>query len=125
MPAGRPLSIPAELLEAFEHSGRVSEYLVSVIPDEVWRVEPPSGRGRSIAAIVAHMQSVRRTFERMSSARVTGASLDRRRVTRTEAQAAIRASTVGLTRAFSPRRLPRGAPGSRVSHAARSTYSHI
>ena len=65
MPAGRPLSIPAELLEAFEHSGGVSEYLVSVIPDEVWRVDPPSGRGRSIAAIVAHMQSVRRTFARM------------------------------------------------------------
>ena len=32
---------------------------------------------------------------------MTGASLDRKRVTRTQAQAAIRASTVGLTRAFS------------------------
>lgn len=101
MPAGRPLDIPAELLEAFVHSGGVSEYLVSVLPDAIWRVDPPSGRGRSIAAIVAHMQGVRRTFARMGGARAPGASLDRRRVTRAQAQAALRASTRALARAFS------------------------
>jgi hypothetical protein len=65
MLAGRPLDVASELLEAFVHSGRVTEYLVSVLPDKIWRADPPSGRGRSIAAIVAHMQSVRRTFARM------------------------------------------------------------
>ena len=100
MAIGRPLDIPAELLEAFRHSGAVTEYLVSILPNGVWRVDPPSGRGRSIAAIVAHIQSVRRTFARMGGARPAGASLDRRRVTRAQAQAAISASTRGFAKVF-------------------------
>lgn len=97
---GRPLEIPSELLEAFQHSGAVTEYLVSIVPDAIWRADPPSGRGRSIAAIVAHIQSVRRTFARMGGARPTGSSLDRRRVTRAQAQTALRSSTRGLVTAF-------------------------
>ena len=100
MATGRPLDIPAELIEAFEHSGAVSEYLVGAVPDEIWRTAPQSGRGRSIAAIAAHMQSVRRTFARMAGARSTGASLGRRTVTRLQAQAALRASTGILAKAF-------------------------
>jgi hypothetical protein len=65
----RPLDLPRELLAEFEHNGRVNEYLVSVLPDSIWQASPPGGRGRTIAAIVAHMQSVRRTFARMGGAR--------------------------------------------------------
>ena len=97
---GRPLEIPSELLEAFQHSGAVTEYLVGVVPNAIWRADPPSGRGRSIAAIVSHIQSVRRTFARMGGARSAGASLDRRRVTRAQAATALRASTRGLMNAF-------------------------
>ena len=100
MAIGRPLDITAELLEAFRHSGAVTGYLVGILPNDVWRVDPPSGRGRSIAAIVAHIQSVRRTFARMGGAQPAGVSLDRRRVTRAQAQAAIRASTRGLAKVF-------------------------
>ena len=46
------------------------------------------------------MQSVRRTFARMAGAHSTGASLDRRQVTRAQAQAALRASTRALAQAF-------------------------
>ena len=55
MAKGRPLDVERELLEAFTRSGRVSEYLVSVLPAALWRTPLPSGRGRSIAIIVAHM----------------------------------------------------------------------
>jgi hypothetical protein len=65
----QPLDRQRELLEAFDDSGRVSEYLTSVLPRRLWHAEPPTGYGRSIAAIVAHMQSVRRTFERRWAAR--------------------------------------------------------
>lgn len=100
MPKGRPLEVERELVEAFRYNGLVSEYLVSVLPASVWRVAPPGGRGRSIAAIVAHMQSVRRTFARMGGMRPGPPSLDRRRVTAAQAQRALRRSTDDLARLF-------------------------
>jgi len=100
MAKGRPLEVERELLEAFRQSGLVSEYLVGVLPTALWRVAPPSGRGRSIAAIVAHMQSVRRTFARMGGARPGPPSLDRQRSTRVQAQRALRQSTEDLTHLF-------------------------
>jgi len=89
-----------EIIEAFRHCGLVSEYLVGALSDAVWRAPPPSGRGRTIAAIVAHMQSVRRTFARMGGARPGPPSLDRRRVTRAQAQRALRRSTEALAEQF-------------------------
>jgi hypothetical protein len=68
MAVRRPLDAGRELLEAFEHSGRVTEYLVAALPRRLWRAEPPAGQGRPIAAIVAHMQGVRRTFAKMGRA---------------------------------------------------------
>jgi len=100
MPRGQPLDVERELLEAFRLSGRVSEYLVQVLPSDLWRTPPPSGRGRSIAAIVAHMQSVRRMFARMGGARPGPPSLDRKRSTQMQAQRALRQSTDDLARLF-------------------------
>jgi len=100
MPKGRPLEVEQELLEAFRHSASVSEYLVSVLPAAVWRAAPPRGRGRSIAAIVAHMQGVRRTFARMGGARPGPPPLDRRRVTQTQARRALQRSTADLASLF-------------------------
>ena len=61
----RLLDVEGELLDAFRHSGHVNEYLVGILPTELWRADPPAGRGRSLAAIVAPMQAVRRTFMRI------------------------------------------------------------
>jgi DinB family len=46
MARGRPIEVEEELLEAFRRSGRVSEYLVRVLPVRIWRADPPAGRGR-------------------------------------------------------------------------------
>ena len=97
MARGRPLEVEAELIEAFVHSGRVSEYLISIVPQALWRTSPPSGRGRTIGAIVAHMQSVRRTFAQMGGARGLP-SLDRKTVTMPQAKKALRQSTDVLAR---------------------------
>jgi uncharacterized damage-inducible protein DinB len=94
------LNVEAELLEAFRHSGLVTEYLVGIVPQNLWRADPPSGRGRNIAAIVAHIQSVRRTFARMGGAYPGPPSLDRKTVTAVQAHKAIRRSTEDLTRLF-------------------------
>jgi uncharacterized damage-inducible protein DinB len=95
----RPLDAKVELLEAFDYSFRVSEYLVGALPKRLWRANPPGGNGRSIAAIVAHMQSVRRTFAKMGGAPVALA-LDRNRSTTAEARRALRQSREALTGLF-------------------------
>ena len=100
MPKGRPLDVERELLESFRQCGLVNEYLVSVLPTALWRAAPPAGRGRSIAAIVAHMQSVRRTFARMGGARPGPPSLDRQRSTPAQARRALRQSTEDLAHLF-------------------------
>lgn len=100
MARGRPLEVEQELLETFRHSGLVSEYLVRVLPVGIWRTAPHNGRGRSIAAIVAHMQGVRRTFARMGGARPGPASLDRRTATPAQARQALHQSTDDLARLF-------------------------
>jgi uncharacterized damage-inducible protein DinB len=100
MPRGRPLEVEQELLEAFVRNGRATEYLVSVLPVEIWRTAPASGRGRTIAGIVAHIQSVRRTFARLAGARPGPPSLDQQTVTSLLAQRALRRSTDDLSRLF-------------------------
>jgi uncharacterized damage-inducible protein DinB len=100
MPRGRPLDVPAELIDAFVQCGRVTEYLIGVIPAAIWRAAPPGGRGRTIAANVAHIQSVRRTFARMGGAQPSPPSLDRKTCTPAEAQRAIRLSTDALAALF-------------------------
>ena len=100
MAKGRPLDVEHELVEAFRQNGLVTEYLVKILPTDLWRLDPPSGRGRSIAAIVAHMQSVRRTFARMGGARPGPPSLDRNASTPLQAQKALHQSTEDLARLF-------------------------
>jgi uncharacterized damage-inducible protein DinB len=95
-----PLDVERELIEAFRHNGLVNEYLVGVLPAELWRAAPPGGRARPIAAIVAHMQSVRRTFAHMGGAQPGPPSLDRHRSTPAQAMKALRQSTDELVRLF-------------------------
>jgi uncharacterized damage-inducible protein DinB len=100
MAKGRPLDLEHELVDAFRQNGLVNEYLINVLPKALWRTNPPSGRGRTIAAIVAHMQSVRRTFARMGGARPGPPSLDRNGSTPMQAQRALHQSTEDLARLF-------------------------
>ena len=99
MPTPRPLNLPEEIVEQFEQCGRATEYLVSVLPATVWREPSPAGRGRTIAAIVAHMHGLRKMIAKMGGASV-GPTLDRKRVTQAEAQRALRAINDTLTTMF-------------------------
>ena len=89
MPARRPLDAPEEIVDAFLHGGRVTEYLIGVLPSRLWRLPAPAGRGRTIAAMAAHIHGVRKTFAKMGGATV-GPSLDRMRVTPVQARRALR-----------------------------------
>jgi uncharacterized damage-inducible protein DinB len=57
--ASAPFALPGALLNAFEINDRINQYLIDNLPVEAWRAEPPDGKGRNIASIVAHMHNVR------------------------------------------------------------------
>jgi uncharacterized damage-inducible protein DinB len=52
-------SLSQALLISFDTNDRINCYLIENLPAEAWRAEPPDGKGRNIAAIVAHLHNVR------------------------------------------------------------------
>ena len=99
MPVRRQLNVEQEIVEAFEQSGQITEYLVTVLPRRLWQQPSPTGHGRTIAAMVAHIHGVRKTFAKMGGAAVPP-SLDRMRVTQTQARRALRQTNAALTTLF-------------------------
>lgn len=93
-----PLDLEREVLEAFEHGLRVTEVLVSAVPDEHWHAPPPQ-KGRTIAAIVAHVYGLRRTFTKMAKVPV-GPTLPAKTVTKEEALAALAENREALVALF-------------------------
>jgi uncharacterized damage-inducible protein DinB len=88
MAVRRSLNLEEEIVEAFDRCGRVTEYLVSVLPKPLWHEEPVSGHGRTIAAMVSHVHGVRKTFAKMGGGPPTPA-LDRKTVTPATARRAL------------------------------------
>jgi uncharacterized damage-inducible protein DinB len=99
MPARQPLDVARELVEAFEQCGRATEYLIERVPAAIWQGAPPSGSGRTIAAMVAHIHSVRKMIAKMGGAPATP-PLDRTRVTPQQAIRAVAAVNAALTQMF-------------------------
>jgi uncharacterized damage-inducible protein DinB len=58
----KAFDIAAALLNSFAINDRINHYLVRNLAAEVWKMEPPAGKGRTIAAIFAHMHNVRRMW---------------------------------------------------------------
>lgn len=60
MPKSAPaFSLQQSLLTAFDTNDRINQYLIENLPAEAWRADPPENKGRTIAAIVAHIHNVR------------------------------------------------------------------
>lgn len=49
----------AGLLESWRINQRINTYLIENVSDEAWTAKPPGGKGRTIAAIFAHVHNVR------------------------------------------------------------------
>ena len=47
------------LLSALATNNRITQYLIENVPAEAWSAKAPEGKGRSIAAIAAHIHNVR------------------------------------------------------------------
>jgi uncharacterized damage-inducible protein DinB len=52
-------SLISDLLGAWRINEQINQYLIDRLSEEAWTAKPPGGKGRTIAAIVAHMHNVR------------------------------------------------------------------
>ena len=91
-----PFDPAASLLQAFATSDRINHYLLAHLPAEAWAAAPPGGKGRGIAAIVAHMHNVRVMWLKAIPGAAVPASLDRQTVTPAQAADALVESHAAL-----------------------------
>jgi uncharacterized damage-inducible protein DinB len=84
--------LPAALLKAFDVNDRINHYLIENLPPAAWTTKPPDGKGRTVAAIVAHMHNVRVMWLKATKAEEIPAQLDRFTLTPSQALRALEAS---------------------------------
>src|SRR5579864_6669650 len=87
---------PIALLNAFDTNNRINLYLIENLPAEAWNAKPPEGKGRTIAAIVAHMHNVRVMWLKAAKAEAIPDQLDRGTVTPQQATKALEDSCKAL-----------------------------
>ena len=91
-----PSQLPLALLNAFDTNNRINQYLIDNLPSEAWNLKPSDGKGRNIAAIVAHMHNVRVMWLKAAKAEEIPAQLDRATVTPPQALRALETSCDAL-----------------------------
>src|SRR5580704_16912239 len=90
------------LLEAYAVNERLNQYLLENLADAAWTAEPPGGKGRTIAAIAAHMHNVRHMWLAVAAkGQPLPGKLDRATVTKQEAMQALAESAKSCARMLS------------------------
>jgi len=90
--------LPTSLLNAFNTNSRINLYLIESVPAAAWKAKPPDGKGRTIAAIVAHMHNVRVMWLKVSAkGSEIPAQLNRATVTPAQALQALEQSRQALS----------------------------
>ena len=78
------------LLETYAVNDRMNQILLEHLDSGAWRAKPPRRKGRTIAAIFAHVHNIRRKWLRLSAPHLKlPAPLDRARCTQKQARAAL------------------------------------
>lgn len=93
--------LPLALLNAFDTNNRINQYLIENLPPEAWTAKPPDGKGRTIAAIIAHMHNVRVMWLKAAKAEEVPDQLDRSTVTPAQALRGFEASCQALSAVMS------------------------
>jgi len=87
--------LPLALLNALDTNNRISLYLIENLPLAAWKALP-DGKGRTIAAIVAHMHNVRVMWLKAFKAEEIPEQLHRATVTPAQATRALESSQAAL-----------------------------
>ena len=78
------------LLETYAVNDRMNQIVLEYLDPGAWRAKPPGGKGRTIAAIFAHVHNIRRKWLRLSAPHLKlPAPLDRARCTPQQTRAAL------------------------------------
>lgn len=93
--------LPAALLNAFNTNDRINHYMIENLPAAVWKAKPPGDKGRTIAAIVAHMHNVRVMWLKAAKAEKIPEQLDRSTVTPAQARSGLESSRRALAEIIS------------------------
>jgi len=87
-------------LESYAVNERINQYLLENLDDAAWNADAPGGKGRTIAAIAAHMHNVRHMWlVAAAKDKPLPDKLDRATVTKKEAMRALAESAIVLHRA--------------------------
>lgn len=91
-------SLPQALLTSFDTNDRINQYMIENLPSEAWRAEPTGGKGRTVAAIVAHLHNVRVMWLKATAkgSKIPD-QLDRTNVTPTQAMKGLEQSRAALS----------------------------
>jgi len=96
-----PFVASESLLAAFDTNDRINQYLIDNLPPSAWRAEPPDGKGRDIASIVAHMHNVRVMWLKATKGKIP-AQLDRHSVSAAQAKKGLEESRSALSEVLKP-----------------------
>lgn len=88
--------LPLAFLNALDTNNRINLYLIENLPAEAWNAKMPDGKGRTIAAIVAHMHNVRVMWLKAAKAENIPEQLERATVTPAQAIRALESSRAAL-----------------------------
>jgi uncharacterized damage-inducible protein DinB len=89
--------VALSLLNAFDTNDRINHFMIDNLPDAAWRAKPLDGKGRTIAAVVAHMHNVRVMWLKAAKSDEIPPQLDRATVTPKQALHALEASRQALS----------------------------
>ena len=89
--------LPDALLTAFDTNDRINQYLIENLPAEAWRADPPENKGRTIAAIFAHIHNVRVMWLKAAQASKIPEQLERTSVTAAQALKGLDQSRAALS----------------------------
>jgi uncharacterized damage-inducible protein DinB len=95
----KPFVLNDALLNAYATNDNITRYLIENVDPKAWRAEPPGGKGRTIAAIVAHIHNVRVMWLKViNKDGPIPEQLDRHTVTPQQALAGLAKSGEGVSR---------------------------
>jgi uncharacterized damage-inducible protein DinB len=91
------LDFKKSLLESYAVNEKANQLLLNNISEEAWQADPPTGKGRSIGDVAAHIHHVRLMW--LSAADKTAkipAKLEPDKATREQVQSALKASAAAI-----------------------------
>jgi uncharacterized damage-inducible protein DinB len=89
-----PLSPAAAVVRSFTIHNRIHLYLIEALDEQAWSAAPPGGKGRTIAALFAHIHSVRLMWLKAAKQALPGAL--EKEASRSEAKKALMASAKAI-----------------------------